>query len=75
VNFRAGLLCGPVLTGEIGSAVHVQFEGGSQRISMLDMPGIPQSEQDAGIRAAILRLGEAMVQVANDPHGTVPHHT
>jgi hypothetical protein len=41
---------------------------------MLDMPGIPEPEQDAGIRDAILRLGEAMVQAANDPHGIDPYH-
>ena len=40
---------------------------------MLDMPGIPEPEQDAGIRAAILRLGEAIVQ-AKDSHGIVRHH-
>jgi hypothetical protein len=74
VNFRAGLHCGLVLTGEIRSAPHVQFEGGSQRVSMLDMAGIPEPEQDAGIRAAILWLGEAIVQVAKDSHGIVPHH-
>jgi hypothetical protein len=41
---------------------------------MLDMPGIPEPEQDAGIRAAILRLGEAMGQAAKEPHGIVGHH-
>ena len=35
---------------------------------------IAEPAQDAEIRAAILRLGEAMVQVAKDSHGTVPHH-
>jgi hypothetical protein len=74
VNFRAGLHCGLVLTGEIGSTLHVQLEGGSQRVSMLDMPGMPETEQDAEIRGAILRLGEAIVQVAKVSHGTVPHH-
>jgi len=57
-----------------GLTLHVQFEGGSAEVSMLDMPGIPEPEQNAGIRAAILRLGEAIVQVAKDSHGTVPHH-
>jgi hypothetical protein len=52
-----------------GLTLHVQFEGGSAEVSMLDMPGIPEPEQDAGIRAAILRLGEAIVQVAKDSHG------
>jgi hypothetical protein len=41
---------------------------------MLDMAGIPEPEQDAGIRAAILRLGEPIVQVAKDSHGIVRHH-
>ena len=56
-----------------GLTLHVQFEGGSAQVSMLDMPGIPEPEQDAGIRAAILRLGEAIVQ-AKDSHGIVRHH-
>jgi hypothetical protein len=38
------------------------------------MAGIPEPKQDAGIRAAILRLGEAIVQVAKDSHGAVPRH-
>ena len=63
-----------MLTGEIRSALHVQFERRSQRVSMLDMPGIPEPEQDAGIRAAILWLGEAIVQVTKNSHGIVPHH-
>ncbi len=54
-----------------GLSLHVQFEGG---FSMLDMPGIPEPEQDAGIRAAILRLGEAIVQAATDSHGIIRHH-
>jgi hypothetical protein len=48
-----------------GLTLHVQFEGGSA-----DMPGIPEPEQDAGIRAAILRLGEASERLSC----TVPHH-
>ena len=74
VNFRAGLHCGLVLTGEIRSAPHVQFEGGSTEVSMLDMLGIPEPEQDAGIRAAIPRLGEAIVQAAKESDGIVRHH-
>ena len=31
-----------------GLTLHVQFEGGSAEISMLDMPGIPEAEQPAG---------------------------
>ena len=54
-----------------GLILHVQFEGGSAEVSMLDMPGIPELEQDAGIRAAILRLGEAIVQAAKDPHDII----
>ena len=54
--------------------LHVQFEGGSTEVSMLDMLGIPEPEQDAGIRAAIRRLGEAIVQAAKDSHGIVRHH-
>ena len=54
--------------------LHVQFEGGSTEVSMLDMLGIPEPEQDAGIRAAIPRLGEAIVQAAKDSHGIVRHH-
>jgi hypothetical protein len=40
---------------------------------MLDMPGIPDAEQPAGLRVAILRLGEAIVQAAKDPRGIVEH--
>jgi hypothetical protein len=43
-----------------GLTLHVQFEGGSAEVSMLDIPGIPEAEQPAGMRAAMLRLGEAI---------------
>ncbi len=56
-----------------GVTLHVQFEGGSAEVSMLDMPGIPEAEQPSGLRAAILRLGEAIVQAAKDPNGIVGH--
>ena len=56
-----------------GLTLHVQFEGGSAEVSMLDMPGIPEAEQPAGLRAAILRLGDAIVQAAKDSHGIVEH--
>ncbi len=57
-----------------GLTLHVQFEGGSADISMLDMPGIPEAEQLSGLRTAILRLGEAIVQAAKDSHGIIRHH-
>jgi hypothetical protein len=38
---------------------------------MLDMPCIPEAEQPAGLQAAILRLGKAIVQAAKDPHGII----
>jgi hypothetical protein len=56
-----------------GLILHVQFEGGSAEVSVLDMPGISEGEQPAGTRAAILRLGEAIAQAAKDPHGIVEH--
>jgi hypothetical protein len=37
----------------MGLTLRVQFEGGSEAVSMLDMPGIPESEQTPD-RAAIL---------------------
>jgi hypothetical protein len=46
-----------------GLTLHVQFEGGSAEVSMLDMPCIPEAEQPAGLQAAILRLGEAIVPI------------
>ena len=50
-----------------GLSLHVQFEGGSAEISMLDMPGIPEASNPKELRAAILRLGEGIVQAAEDP--------
>ena len=50
-----------------GLTLHVQFEGGSAEISMLEMPAIPETEQPAGLRAAILRLGEAIFRRRKTP--------
>jgi hypothetical protein len=52
-----------VLTGEIGSTLHLQFEGGSQRVSTLDMPGI---EYDAEIRSAGLGVCDLWIGRAED---------
>ena len=56
-----------------GLNLHVQFQGGSAEVSMLEMPSIPEPEQEAGTRASILRLGQAIVQAAQDPQGIVRH--
>jgi hypothetical protein len=48
---HAAALVRPALTGEIGSALRVQFEAGSAEVPVLNVPGISEPEQDAGIRA------------------------
>jgi hypothetical protein len=54
-----------------GLNLDVQFDGGSAEVSMLEMPQIPEREQEPGIRAAILRLGKAIVEAAQDPQGII----
>lgn len=54
-----------------GMSLDVQFDGGSAEVSMLDMPEIPALEHEAGIRSSILRLGQAIVQAAQDSQGIV----
>jgi hypothetical protein len=41
-----------------GLTLHVQFEGGTADVSMLDMSGLPEPDR----WNSVLRLGEAIVQ-------------
>ena len=53
--------------------LHVQFEGGSTEVSMLDMLGIPEPEQDAG-SGLDSALGRSHSSGGEKLHGIVRHH-
>ena len=56
-----------------GFELDVEFDGALAQVSMLDIPEISEQEHERGTRAIILRLGQAIVQAAQDPQGIVAH--
>jgi hypothetical protein len=56
-----------------GLNLTVQYDGSQAEVSILEMIPLPEPEQERGIRAELLKLGQAIVQAAQSPQGVVAH--
>jgi hypothetical protein len=54
-----------------GLEFEIAYEGSTAEVSIQEMPVISESEHDPGIRAELVRLGQAIVQAAQSPQGVV----
>jgi hypothetical protein len=51
----------------------VVYDGIVADVSVPEMPPMVEPNQSDAVRAAILRLGEAIVEAARSPGGLLPH--
>jgi hypothetical protein len=54
-----------------GLNLDVVYDGSIAEVSILEMPQLAEPEHERGIRAEILRLGQAIVSAAQSPQGIV----
>ena len=52
-----------------GLNLDVAYDGSTAEVSILEMPHLSEQEHETGIRAEILRLGQAIVSAAQSPQG------